>query len=472
MLGSVHHTWIDRYGAHSHGYLVLALALWLAVREWRTRPEPACAFWWRALPAMLVLVACALLSEALFIGSIRVGILPLLVLSVASVCLGREAAARLLLPVSFLYFALPVWEPLNAPLQRLTTQAAEILVRLAGVQVRVEGNYVHLSSGTFEIASGCSGLNYLVAALTSGALIALVRLRTLRSRVRMILAVTVAGLVANWIRVAALIVIGDATRMTHYLIQVEHFYFGWGVFVLCLIPAFLYARKLGADDEDGTASNAPADHRALAARLPDWLPLATAATPLVVGGIACALLAGPRVPGSASLRPAGQVVAEFSSGWRPAFPGAALQRLVHRDEGDREIEALVVEYARETAGAHALFHGNDLAGGDWRITGRDTVGLDVDGLRLVLVETQLTSDNRTRLLWHWYEIGGRNAWSKPTIVLDKLIGYFAGRRDASIIALRAECHADCGSAREALRRYVEACFRNRSPAAAESRSRS
>ena len=35
MLVVLHLTWIDKYGAHSHGYLVLALCIWFAVRAWR-----------------------------------------------------------------------------------------------------------------------------------------------------------------------------------------------------------------------------------------------------------------------------------------------------------------------------------------------------------------------------------------------------------------------------------------------------
>ncbi len=86
------------------------------------------------MPVLSVLLALAALSEALFVGPSRTGVLPPLLLAAIGLCLGAEALRRLAWPVAFLYFALPVWVPLNEPLRRLTSTVSRAGRGVRGVQ--------------------------------------------------------------------------------------------------------------------------------------------------------------------------------------------------------------------------------------------------------------------------------------------------------------------------------------------------
>ena len=125
----LHDVWGDKYGAYSHGYLVLAISVWFGIRAWRAAPKPFITRpMWSALPVLAGILGIALLAEALYIGQIRTAFLPLLLLASIGLCLGGRALSRLAWPVLFLYMALPVWGVINGPLQTLTTTVAQALV--------------------------------------------------------------------------------------------------------------------------------------------------------------------------------------------------------------------------------------------------------------------------------------------------------------------------------------------------------
>jgi len=236
--------WNDTYGAMSHGYLVFALAGYLAVRAWRSGEPPAAR---PSLPAAVPLLAVLGISwwlESRQFGTGRSIVIPPLILAVTALAWGPGVLKRFAWPVAFCYFGLPVWYPFNDLLQRATTLVSTAIVHLTGVPVYVEGNFVHLTAGVFEIASGCAGLNYFIVALTMGAFAATLYLRRWSSRLTLFVATAVAGIVANWARVSSLILIGHATRMQHYLIRVDHLAYGWVLFLATMIPVVLLLRRL------------------------------------------------------------------------------------------------------------------------------------------------------------------------------------------------------------------------------------
>src|SRR5690606_8871863 len=71
---------------------------------------------------------------------------------------GARTARRFALPLGFFYFATPVWHLATDALQALTVAVVSTVVRVAGMPAFVEGNFIHLPSGTFEVEGGCAGL--------------------------------------------------------------------------------------------------------------------------------------------------------------------------------------------------------------------------------------------------------------------------------------------------------------------------
>jgi exosortase len=243
-LASIHESWTAIYGPFAHGYVILSLALVLGWRLWRRDPPLRFEAWWPPLAVLAGATAALWAMEAAFLNSARQVLVPVIIWSAAATVLGKAAGRVLFWPLAFLYFALPQWWVINTPLQELTAEVANALVWVTGVPAYVEGNSFHLPAGIVEVANGCSGLNYLVVALALALFQGLSHIQSWRLRWRLLAAAAVVALLSNWLRVYLLILIGYATDMQHYLIRVDHLYFGWVLFLVCMWPVFVYAARL------------------------------------------------------------------------------------------------------------------------------------------------------------------------------------------------------------------------------------
>jgi EpsI family protein len=448
-------TWSNIYGAFSHGYLVLALCVWLAVRQWReARPSelrPA----WLATVLLIGLVLALVGMDVLFLNSSRLAVLPLVFLAAVAGTFGWAAARTVFWPSMFLYLALPQWWAINGMLQSLTTVVVSQLVKIANLPAYVEGNFIRVPAGLFEIASGCSGLNYLIAALSIAAFYCLMYLRHSKSRLILLAAAATAAMVANFVRIFALIVIGIVTDMQHYLVRVDHLYFGWAVFGLSMLPVLWLARKL--EDADADAASPP-DSRTPQAQGSTSVSVLPAA--IVCGAI---LLA----PAILEIRPEGGLVPmsdlpdragpwqrshEVFRDWQPAFVNAQEER------GRYVAELYVVDvyrgsYPRQTPDARLIRSENDFFGGGWRLAEQHSRAVST-GLPERVVESRGYVGERERLMWSWYVVAGKPVATKLGAKLQELAGFTQRRRDAAGIAISTECIPDCSAARERLARFT------------------
>jgi exosortase len=243
-LASVHESWTSIYGPFAHGYVILGLALVLGWRLWHRDPPRRFETWWPPLVVLAAAAAALWAMELMFLNSARQVLVPVIFWAAVATVLGKAAGRLLFWPLAFLYFALPQWWIINTPLQQLTAEVANALVWVTGVPAYVDGNSFHLPAGIVEVANGCSGLNYLVVALALALFQGLSYIRSWRLRWRLLAAAAVVALLSNWLRVYVLILIGYATDMQHYLIRVDHLYFGWVLFLVCMWPVFVYAARL------------------------------------------------------------------------------------------------------------------------------------------------------------------------------------------------------------------------------------
>jgi EpsI family protein len=447
--------WNDRYGAFSHGYLVLGLALWLAWRSLRAEPLPEPRAFWPALLPLAMLLAMLVLAEVLFIGPVRVALLPPALLAAVALVAGLPTARRLTVPVLFLYLGLPVWNFLNPLLQALTTRMAGQLVLALGVPAQVEGNFVYLPSGTFEIASGCAGLNYFMVALTVAAVAATMLLDELRWRLGVFAAAMVAGVVANWIRVTSLVVIGHATQMQHYLVRVDHLMFGWVVFAVAMLPVYVLVarspRRVVATRQREVPTPSSCDWRAIAGRA---IPALIAAALLLVAPRFAADTGAAAAPAPAPSF-AGTPVASFPSGWRPSISGATESRFVATGSGAADpssVEAYVAWYPRQTRDARPSLFDNSAGGVDFRLARTGLIDRAKGPNRVQ--ELEGIDGSRRRLVWTWTLSGGRVANTKLELRLRDLQGFLRGRRDSAVLAIATDCAADCDDARLRLERFL------------------
>jgi len=95
-----------------------------------------------------------------------------MLMGLVGLCLGLAWLRQLLLPLGYLLLMLPVWEVLtdrlHHPSQLFSAAIASRLLSMIGVPVYHDGVFLGLPNITLEVASACSGINFLIAVIAMG----------------------------------------------------------------------------------------------------------------------------------------------------------------------------------------------------------------------------------------------------------------------------------------------------------------
>ncbi len=271
---------------YTHGWVVLAVSLWLV---WRDRDALAATPLSPSILGGLLILAVSLAWLIChFAGLMAPSMLalPALALSAILAAGGWALARRAAFTVLFLYFAMPVWDFLNTPLQAMTAHVNHWLTRLVGIPAVLEEYIIHIPAGWFEVAGGCSGLHFFIVAVAIATLDGQLNRASLRT---LLLLVALAGSLAvltNWLRVFIVIVAGHMTDMQHFLVTVDHYYFGWVLFAFALIGYVYLAGRLSRARGDAAVRPSSARPAAPSTR-------ARARAPIVLPLVAMALALGP-----------------------------------------------------------------------------------------------------------------------------------------------------------------------------------
>jgi exosortase len=239
--------WSDVY--YSHGPLVLlisAFLVWSSRGAVRRAPEGPNPLGIAVLALGLLLHAGAVLWRAYYLSAF--GLLAVLA-GLGLLFLGRQAMGRLLFPLVFLAFSipLPLAERLGPPLEVFTATQATNLVRLAGIPAINEGSRVILTGSTFAVGAPCSGLSSLVALIALAALLAYAVQGPGWARWLVFLSAVPVALLANLVRVATLFgvahVWGPDVALGYY-----HDFSSPVLFLVALVLLILLSRGLGCGD--------------------------------------------------------------------------------------------------------------------------------------------------------------------------------------------------------------------------------
>src|SRR3954470_24771370 len=217
----------------AHGYLIVPITLilvWMRRREVAARaPRPdvlgllvlaGAGFTWLVAEAAQVQV---LMQYAL------VAMVPAAVLALA----GRRVAWALAFPLAFLLFAVPFGEAFLPRLMEWTADFTVAALRMTGIPVYREGTFFVIPSGHWSVAEACSGLRYLIASITMGAVYAYLTYRAWWKRALFVAASIAVPIFANFVRAYMIVMIGHVSSMK-LAVGVDHFIYGWLFFGLVI----------------------------------------------------------------------------------------------------------------------------------------------------------------------------------------------------------------------------------------------
>lgn len=237
--------WTDfsEHGAYNHGFLILAITIYLFIKYLRVQ-DIAINHNIVGLLLALFFMVLVFVFEAIHIVSLTVVSLYIFIFALVLTVFGWKVLKRTALPLCFLLFAIPIWDGFGPLLQKITLDASYLMVKASGIPALKDGFHIIIPEGSFKVDTGCSGFSYFMAALPLGVLYALFNFASKKHRLIIVVTIVFASVIANWIRVYIIIVAGHLTDMQHYFVTVEHFNLGWFIFISIFIILILILKKL------------------------------------------------------------------------------------------------------------------------------------------------------------------------------------------------------------------------------------
>jgi len=454
--------------SYSHGLLILLTVLFLSVRLAATNSWPRGKLEWSLGIGAVSIGLVWMLAYFTNILIVQAMALPLIIWLAAGVLFGASCLRAFSFPMAYLYFAIPLWDYLTVPLQSITITVSSFVLGLLRVPAFIEGSFVFLPEGTFEIAEGCAGLHFYIVSLALSVLYAKLNLSVGRFRVLFVSVAMGLSLVVNWIRVTIIVLAGYYSNMTHYLVTVDHYAFGWILFVLMLIPLFMFGRYCESREAaaqvsniDKVTENSPRiasrvdpGQAVLSLLVVAFVPLVAVALDRSADHSTNDLLELPQTLG-ASL-----VQSDFDQSLRPVFVGSKEEVFGRYSTTHVEFDVYANRYGRQRQGEELINDMNSIYDAEiWRERNQRQITIDlVSGDETVNLVVIVDQNGRSKEVFYWYWIDG-NVLANPLLMKAReLFQRMSGRTRSGVIAVVRNCESNCERRRnfslEFLRLYI------------------
>ena len=414
-------------GNYAHGYLVLAVSGYIVYEKLdalkRLLPQHSFA----ALFSVVLASFFWATVEFIDVEMLQTVGLLLLLLTVVWSIFGLQIWKELAFPILFICFAIPIWFPLSPILQDITAEVVYGIVQLFNLTASREDNLILLPYGTMSIDEACSGLNYLLAAMTMGTLYAYLNFIQLKMRIMIILIVITAAVLANILRVFLIVYVGYTSQMKHPWVH-DHLTMGWVLFSV-IMGALLFLdnriqsrREVVKDDPSaGQVSINSGSHEVMAHldKADSWKTFVftiVLTVALVSGPYTFYLTQHKTVAENVEIvLPERQTewrgVISNRGDWRPAFHGAVSQKRLYIK--DKEKVSLYIGYYPVQKQGEELVNGMNRISNEenWRPIYYRDKSYEVDGFQ-VKEQVVTNAAQKKRLIWYWYSVAGQQTTNK------------------------------------------------------------
>jgi exosortase len=92
--------------------------------------------------------------------------------------IGNRLAYKIIFPLSFILFCIPIGEELIPALQEVTADLSMVMLKWSGIPVYRSGLYIEIPQGQFLVAEACSGISFFIASIVIGSLYAYLNMQS------------------------------------------------------------------------------------------------------------------------------------------------------------------------------------------------------------------------------------------------------------------------------------------------------
>lgn len=432
----------------AHGFIIIPITLWLVWEKRRLLSTLS------AVPEYRVLILLAgagfLWLLGYLVSALVVQQLALVALVIFSIwtLLGNKISWIISFPLAYLFFAVPMGEDLVPSLMEITATATVYLIKLTGVPVFREGLYFSLPSGNWSVVEACSGVRYLIASVTLGALYAYLTYSTLSKRVIFIIVSAIVPIIANSLRAYMIVMLGHISDMK-IATGVDHLIYGWLFFGLVMLILFWIGAKWRDDsksfvdgtDEDGPASAGKLFSSGSVLRVMVAILSVVSLWPLF--GYAMTHRSVDYTTTTVTLP---STLGEWRgqknpvSDWQPRFLGAAHTALTSYHLGDNVVDLSVGVYGKQEEGKELINSKNALLGIDedpaWRISEHKKIRIEYAGGTLPVDQFLIKGKDHSYQVLSWYRIGDYHTASRyQGKLLEAYYRLTFGRQDSARVVM-------------------------------------
>ena len=370
----------------------------------------------------------------------------MLVVSVITI-LGWRIAWRIAFPLFFLFFTIPFGEFLIAPLQDVTAVFVVYMLQLVGIPVYLDGLFIHIPSGSFEVAEACAGVRFLISTIALGFIGANQLYRSAKRRLAFIALSFVIPVIANGFRAFGIVMLAHLSDFT-VAVGADHLTYGFiflsFVTVLLLAVGFSFREAAPADRR---STNGQSEFKQVAPRV--LSPILASVAILLIAGSADTgrrlteyqVAENTVVPlRPVAVQPPWEQVEDSTPNWRPSFVGADMELFNSYRQAEQQVDVYLAFYASQRQDAEVINSSNRFEDGKfWDRAGSGKYDAIIEGEPHDVNYVRMLAHRRGRVVWYWYWVDGRFT-SSPYVakLLQVKARLFGGVRSAAAIAVATD----------------------------------
>jgi exosortase A len=449
---------------YTHGLFIIPLVGWLI---WQRRDEVLSLVPSSYALGLVFILAGGLLwmlGEAAGIALFRHAGLVFMIQSSVLALLGPRVTRGLLFPLFYLVFLVPFGDELVPALQTVTAKLCMTFLGWAGVPAHIEGVFISIPTGAFEVAEACSGVKFLVAMVAYAALVANVCFKSWPRRIGFMAMALIVPILANGVRAYVTIHISYLTGNNGFAESFDHIIFGWVFFgiVLAIVMAIgwpFFDRGINDPWLGGWAKSPSAP-----ARTARW-PFAAAALSMAllpVGWQAAMASRGrTNVSHPATLPDVAKwkrVSPAQAFPWRPRFDGAdQLLMGQYQDERGNRVDLSIAIYGWQAEGREMVGYAQGAFDPESRWSWANDTRAPDDGKAV-----RIFAPGVEREVASFYRINGMTTGSASRVKLETLKARLLGQNQVAIAVLVSAENSESSPSRPA----IEAFLRDLGPVSA------